>query len=437
VSDPAAAAGAEPVRAALARLYAATRDGAPRDPARTRRLLDRLAVPDPPRTLHVVGTNGKGSVAARLDAGLRAAGARPLRFLSPHVERFHERIAVAGRELRDEELLTFLARTDAQALSPRPAFFELATALALDVAHRRGADWAVLEAGVGAARDATLAVGGVVCTVITDVAEDHLDLLGPDLEAVARDKAAAVRPGVPVVTGATGAPLDVVRAAARAAGAPLAALAEGGEAFAWPAGARPPDDPLAAWAARLAVAALRTLPLPPARREAALRAALAPPGLPARRERFALPGGRTVLLDMAHNPPAARALAAALPPGAHLLLGVAARKDARGVLAAFDGVARRTLTAARPGERPWGDVPAFRPDADAALDEALAALPPGGLLAVAGSVHLAGRLRPRLRARAVERRPADGAAAGEAGGSRATPEAGASGGASEAADEPG
>lgn len=385
------------VAAALVDLYARSRDGAPRDPDRTRSLLARLGLTGPPRVVHVVGTNGKGSVAARLDAGLRAAGARPLRFLSPHVERFHERIAVDGAELRDEELLSFLPRVDALELRPGPAFFELATALALEVAQRRGADWAVLEAGVGAAGDATRAVDGVVATVITDVAEDHLDLIGPDLAAVARDKAAAVRSGVPVVTGATGGPLAVIRDAARSAGAPLAVLAAGGAAFAWPPGAPREPDPLAERSARLALAVLRALPLPEGAQSAALAAAIAPPRLPARRERFALPGGRTVVLDIAHNPPAALALAAALPDGAHLLLGVAARKDAAGVRAAFGSVARTTLTAARPDERPWGDDPAFHPDADAAFDAALAALPRGGTLAVAGSVHLAGRLRPRLR----------------------------------------
>lgn len=391
------AAAPEAVAAALADLYARSRGGAARDPARTGTLLARLGLNAPPRVVHVVGTNGKGSVVARIDAGLRAAGGRPLRYLSPHVERFHERIAVGGAELRDEELLSFLARADALDLRPRPAFFELATALALDVAQRRGADGAVLEAGVGAARDATRAVDGVVATVITDVAEDHLDLIGPDLAAVARDKAAAVRPGVPVATGATGAPLEVIRAAARAAGSPLAALDDDGAAFAWPPGAPPEPDLLAERAARLALAALRFLPLAGGVRDAALAAAIVAPRLPARRERFVLPEGRAVVLDMAHNPPAARALAAALPEGAHVLLGVAARKDAAGVLAAFARAARRTLTAARPGERPWGDDPAFRADPDAAFDEALAALPPGGTLAVAGSVHLAGRLRPRLR----------------------------------------
>jgi dihydrofolate synthase/folylpolyglutamate synthase len=397
VSDPSRGVDPDAITAALADLYARSRDGAPRDPSRTRTLLARLGLDAPPRVVHVVGTNGKGSVAARVDAGLRAAGGRPLRFLSPHVERFHERIAVDGDELRDDELLAFLTRSDALDLRPRPAFFELATALALDVADRRGADWAVLEAGVGAARDATLAVDGVVATVITDVAEDHLDLIGPDLVAVARDKAAAVRPGVPVVTGASGAPLEVIRDVAREAGSPLAVLDDGGAAFAWPPDAPTEEDPLAGRAARLALAVLRAVPLLNGPPEAALRAALAAPRLPARRERFALPHGRTVVLDMAHNPPAARALAAALPEGAHLLLGVAERKDAAGVLAAFAAARRRTLTAARPGERPWGEHPAFRSDPDVAFDEALAALPPGGTLAVAGSVHLAGRLRPRLR----------------------------------------
>lgn len=391
------AAAPEAVTAALADLYARSRDGAPRDPERARTLLERLGLGVPRRVVHVVGTNGKGSVAARIDAGLRAAGDRSLRFLSPHVERFHERVAVDGVELRDEELLAFLARVDGLDLRPRPAFFELATALALDVADRRGADWAVLEAGVGAARDATRAVDGVVASVITDVAEDHLDLIGPDLAAVARDKAAAVRPGVPVITGAVGEPLAVIREAARAAGSPLAALDDGDAAFAWPAGAPSEPDPWAARASRLAFAALRALSLADGAREPALAAAALAPHLPARRERFALPDGRAVVLDMAHNPPAARALAATLPEDAHLLLGVAARKDAAGVLAAFAAVPRRTLTAARPGERPWGDDPTFRAEPDAAFDEALAALPAGGTLAVAGSVHLAGRLRPRLR----------------------------------------
>lgn len=393
--DPAA------VDAALRDLYLRTRDGAPRDPARTRLLLDRLAIPDPANVVQVVGTNGKGGVAARIAAGLRAAGVPALRYLSPHVERFHERIDVDGEPLRDDELIAFLARVDAAGLEPAPAFFELVTALALDVARRRGADWAVLEAGVGAARDATSAVGGVRVTVVTNVAEDHLDAIGPDLAAVARDKAEAIRPGVPVATGADGEPLAILRRIAAQRAAPLAALRDGGAAFAWPHGAPEPRGGVAESSARLALAALRALALPAEAETRALRAAVEAPALPARRERFALARGRTVLLDGAHNPSSARALAAELPPGAHLLLGVAARKHAAGVRAAFGAARPTVLTAAVPGERPWGDDPAFVADPEAALAAALAALPPGGTLVVAGSFYLAGALRPLLRARAA------------------------------------
>ncbi|MDZ7707285.1 MAG: Mur ligase family protein [Trueperaceae bacterium] len=387
------------VQAALDRLYARTRRGAPRDPARTRRLLDRLGVPDPAAVVHVVGTNGKGSVAARIAAGLQAAGATPLRYLSPHVERFHERIEVAGEPLRDDELLSFLARAWRDEPDPPAAFFELATAMALDVAHRRGADWAVLEAGVGAARDATLAISNVRATVITNVAEDHLDQLGPDLVDVARDKAEAIRPGVPVVTGATGTPLAVVRTVAARRGSPLHVLSDGGPAFDRPEGAPAASAGTRDVGARLALATLRSLRLGPEPERRALRAAVDDPRLPARRERFMLDRGRSVLLDGAHNPSAALALAAEAPAGAHLLLGVARRKDAERIRAVFAHAPRTTLTAAISGERPWGDDPAFVADAEVALAAALDALPPDGTLIVTGSFYLAGRLRSTLRRR--------------------------------------
>ncbi len=347
--------------------------------------------------MHVVGTNGKGSVAARIAAGLRAAGRSPLRFLSPHVERFHERIDVAGEPLRDAELLTFLERAWRNEPAPAAAFFELATAMALDVAHRRGADWAVLEAGVGAARDATLAISNVRATVLTNVDEDHLDQIGPDLAAVARDKAAAIRPGVPIVTGATGTALDIVRATARRLRSPLHASDDGGSVFDWPASASAPTTATGEAAGRLALATLRSLELEPDAERRALLAAADPPALPARRERFGLDHGRSVLLDGAHNPAAAAALAAEAPSGAHVLLGVASRKDVARIRSVFAGAPRLTLTAAAPDERPWHDDPAFVADAVGALETALAALPPGGTLIVTGSFHLAGRLRPTLR----------------------------------------
>lgn len=389
-----------PIDAWLERLYARTRGGAPRDPERTRRLLARLQITPPPRVVHVVGTNGKGGVAARVAAGLRAAGHRPLRFLSPHVERFHERVSVAGEPVRDDEIRAFLARAWRDEPDPPAAFFELAFALALDVAQRRDADAAVIEAGVGAARDATSVLPDARAVVVTNVAEDHLDQLGPTLRDVARDKGAAIRPGRPLVTGAEGAPLDELRRIASQRGARLLVLSEGDDAFAWPDDAGAPPGGVAETSARLALATLRAFGLPEERQADALRAATRDPALPARRERFALPLGRTVWLDAAHNRAAALALAREAPADAHVLLGVAARKDAYGMRAVFASAPHLTLAPALPGERPWGDDPAFVDDAEDALETALASLPPGGMLLVTGSFYLAGRLRPALRRRA-------------------------------------
>lgn len=372
----------------LQRLYARTRGGAPRDPRRTRRLLDRLGIPDPSHVVHVVGTTGKGSTAWRIDAGLRAAGMRSLRFLSPHVESFDERIAVDGVPVTSDEVASFLERAWRDEPEPRAAFFELCTAMALDVAARRGAPWAVLEAGVGASRDATLAVRNVRAVVLTNVSMDHAEAIGPTLHDIARDKAEAIRPGVPVITAARGEALAIVREVASERGAPLWVRSDRPDVPA----ASPTGESLA-----LARAALDVLDLGPARRAAASAAAARTPELPARRERFEQ-GGRSVLLDGAHNAAATRALAEDLPPGYHLLLGVLQRKDPQATAAPLLARAERvTLTAAEPGERPFARDARFEPDAERALGHALDALPQGGLLVIAGSFYLAGRLRPLLR----------------------------------------
>ncbi|MDR9390829.1 MAG: hypothetical protein RI554_02220 [Trueperaceae bacterium] len=375
--------------ALLERAYARTRNGAPRDPRRARALLDALAIPDPPHAVVVVGTNGKGGVATRIAAGLQAAGRRPLRFLSPHVERFHERIAVDGVPIPDDAVAAFLrAILDAPAATDA-AFFDLTLAMALAHGATHRAPWAVLEAGVGGARDATRAVRRVRAVVVTNVGADHLATLGPTLADVARAKAGAIRPGVPVVSAAQGDAADVVADVARARGAPLSRVA-----------AEDVRGGIDAVGAALARATLRRLALDRAARDAALQAAEVRPRLPARRERFRLPEGRTVLLDGAHNPPAARALADEAPEGAHLLLGVSARKDAAAIRAAFADAARVVLTGLPGDAVAWPDDPAYVPDPDAALARALADLPPGATLIATGSLHLAGRWRPPLRARA-------------------------------------
>lgn len=383
----------------LERFFRASRGGRPRDPERTRRLLARLAIPTPANAVHVVGTNGKGSVASMIDAGLRREGLRSGCFTSPHVEAFEERIRIAGEAIAAGEVDAFLARLEREPAPEAPAFFEGCTAMAFDAFARHELSWSVVEAGVGAARDATAALEHVRAVVITNVAEDHLEALGPDVRSIARDKAQAIRPATPVVCGAQGAALEEIAAVASQRRSPL--FLDVGHAPLFRIGERLyADAPDQRANQGMAAATLRLL----GAGEEAVRAAVTAPPLPARRERFRI-GGREVLLDGAHNPTAAAALARATPPGFTLLLGVLARKDPHAMLRALEPAAERiVLTSAQRGEHPWGPDARFHGDPTEALHRALHATDPGGRLVIAGSLHLAGRVRPWLR------RAADGPA---------------------------
>jgi folylpolyglutamate synthase/dihydrofolate synthase len=161
---------------------------------RVRRLAAALAVPAPPLAVKVTGTNGKGSVCAMLDATLRSAGYRVGLFTSPHLVCPEERIRIDGHSLSRPQLDTAAAELSAVASNPAvdpllvPSFFEALLLMALREFHRASVDVAILEAGIGGARDATSAVEGPV-SAITSLGADHLDLLGPSLDDVARDKA--------------------------------------------------------------------------------------------------------------------------------------------------------------------------------------------------------------------------------------------------------
>ena len=384
-------------RELLAWLFAQRRD-APRDPGRMRPLLERLGIAPSVPSVHVVGTVGKGTVAAMIERGLRADGAITGRFLSPHIEDVRERVEVAGEPIPADELAAFVDRVRALELTPKPAFFEICFALALDAFARRGVQVAVMEAGVGARGDATAALREVVLTVLTNVSTDHAATIGPTVADIAHDKAAAIRPGVPVVTGATGVARAIVVARAARVGAPLWADPPGGDAFAVPASDVARGDLARMANQRLAAAALRVLHAS----EAAVSAGVTAEPLPARRERFTV-DGRTVILDAAHNPSGAASLAASLERGYVLVFGALARKDGARTLRALAGPARRVvLTEAADGD----GVSVAWPDADVianpedALRHALASCPPRGTVVVAGSMYLAGRVRPWLRSRA-------------------------------------
>lgn len=354
--------------------------------------------------MHVVGTNGKGSVATALAAMARAAGFTSGCFVSPHVEQYAERIAVDGAQVCPGEVTRFVARARSLVAAGEPAanaagFFEWTLALALETFAARGVRLAVLEAGVGARRDATLAVGNVMAAVVTSIDLDHLDTLGADLEAIAADKAAAVRPGVPLVTGARGVGLARLREEAARQGAPLV-LADADE----PEAALPPALVQHAaergWPAtrvdnlRIACAVARTVGWP----EPALLAGALSPAPPARFERFDI-GAVQVVLDGAHDPAAARRLALELPAGAVLVFGALGRKQGAATLAALAPHVARVIVTSPVAYEPPGPWPADARLADPAdaLRTAAAWAGQGGTVVVAGSLYLAGRVRPLLR----------------------------------------
>ena len=169
-------------------------------------------------SIHVAGTNGKGSVAAMLDAMLGAHGLRAGMFTSPHLVRPNERIRIGGADVADDELHAALAamreRIDAALesgeLVVHPSFFETLTATALQAFRERGVEAAVLEVGLGGRLDATNAVAADV-GVIVGIDLDHTKTLGSTLEEIAGEKAGIVKHGMPVVHGVTQqAALDVV-----------------------------------------------------------------------------------------------------------------------------------------------------------------------------------------------------------------------------------
>lgn len=180
-----------------------------RDPAtirfgreRIRALLRGLGSPERDyRSIHVAGTNGKGSVAATAEALLRAAGHRTGLYTSPHVLEFAERIAIDGRTADAELLEATAARVLPLAESLEATFFETTTALALAAFSRADVDAAVVEVGLGGRLDATNVLDAGVA-VITSIDLDHADYLGRDLADIAREKAGIIAPGATVVLGA-------------------------------------------------------------------------------------------------------------------------------------------------------------------------------------------------------------------------------------------
>lgn len=377
---------------------------------RITRLLDRLGRPQEtmPPAIHVAGTNGKGSTCAFLRAGIEAAGLRVHVFTSPHLVRFNERIRLAGRLIEDEPLAALLAEVLAVADDLGPSFFEATTAAAFLAFARTPADATIVEVGLGGRLDATNVLAAPLACGIASLGIDHEAWLGDSAVAIAGEKAAIAKPGVPIVTQRYPARVAArVGEVARQAGAPWLPRGEAWdvrverERLRYRDGQGTLSLPLPrlpgrhqAMNAALAVALLRhqrRLAVAPA----ALAAALEWADWPARLQRLAdgpLCRDREMWVDGAHNASAARALARTLATAPkHLVLGILANKDAAAIVETLTPHAL-SLTFVPVPDHAFHDparlAARFGGRAAAGLDEALVDL--ADPILIAGSLYLAG-----------------------------------------------
>ena len=152
------------------------------------------------RTIHVAGTNGKGSVSHMLASILQEAGWKTGLYTSPHLTDFRERIRVDGKMISEEAVVAFVKQYDGMIEEIRPSFFELTVAMAFDWFARQQVEVAVIEVGMGGRLDSTNIITPDV-SVITNIGHDHMEFLGDTLKAVAGEKAGIIKRGVPVVIG--------------------------------------------------------------------------------------------------------------------------------------------------------------------------------------------------------------------------------------------
>ena len=152
------------------------------------------------KTIHVAGTNGKGSVSHTLAAILQSAGYVTGLFTSPHLVDFRERIRIDGCMIPKECVVEFMDRNDMFLNDLQPSFFEITTAMALDYFERVGVDVAVIEVGLGGRLDSTNIITPDL-SVITNIGLEHTQYLGDTLGKIAGEKAGIIKPGVPVVIG--------------------------------------------------------------------------------------------------------------------------------------------------------------------------------------------------------------------------------------------
>lgn len=160
-------------------------------------------------TIHVAGTNGKGSVSHMIASVLQEAGYKTGLYTSPHLKDLRERIKVNGAMIPEDEIVTFVTKCNSVIKNVQPSFFEITVAMAFDYFARENVDIAVIEVGLGGRLDSTNIITPVL-SVITNIGHDHLDLLGDTLEKIAVEKAGIIKKGVPVVISESNSETDEV-----------------------------------------------------------------------------------------------------------------------------------------------------------------------------------------------------------------------------------
>lgn len=154
------------------------------------------------RTIHIAGTNGKGSCAHTLAAILQAAGLRTGLYTSPHLKSFRERIRVNGQPLPENYVTAFVEQEKSFFEPLHPSFFELTTALAFKYFKDEKVDIAVIETGLGGRLDCTNIIRPIL-SIITNISLDHMQFLGNTLEQIAKEKAGIIKKGIPIIIGET------------------------------------------------------------------------------------------------------------------------------------------------------------------------------------------------------------------------------------------
>ena len=357
-------------------------------------------------TVHVAGTNGKGTVTAFTASIARANGLKVGVYTSPHLMRFAERINIGGQPISDELLVDLLNRVMDRA--PDLTFFEVATLAAFLAFQEAQVDLGVIEVGLGGRLDATNVLPPPRVVAVTRIAYDHMSDLGDSLALIAGEKAGIIKPGSKVVLGKIHPDARaVIEAKAAEVGAAVVELSSpepiAGAPLAYPRVA------LVGSNLAVAVTIARELGIAPE----VMAQGIEQTSWPGRNELLHRSGQELTLLDCAHNPDGAVALSHALDPSVLgdiesrkeivLVFGALNTKNWRAMLRRLEGVAGHRVYVAPPISRGVDpqEIAQFCPGEVAgsvseALTRARALVGPRGVVVVTGSTFLVGAARALL-----------------------------------------